>query len=629
MGYWVALGFIFPFLFAYMFNRNNDTSFFSRIACSASWRCFLTFLSVFAPILLVLWLNFRPEFPQLAIFSASLGYSLVIALVVYTHNYKLNFRFMQNDTMPQYEKIERINFELTNWSILSGFISVAFILFCLYLYSNFFTIPKQYTIYSEEQLLLFQSFVIALFICIIFTIFVFIELYEKIQQIKNLPIFHGEYASRGPEPIGRESESPGIKINPKTLRLIVNVIGIAAIIVIFIYLYLQPSFPSFVALIVFLFSFIGFHVKIADKNKGTIEVDKMLQFNNIPYDQNNSFTGRQQLLGNLRAYLTSRKNSILKSVVFGQPGVGKTQLVLEYFFRYKYDYGVVWWVKSEKTDDLAKDYAKLAVSLELQEKDSKDRDLQIEAVRRWLEMNPGWLLIFDNADTPEELERYLPKTGSGNIIITSRNPNWRTSAWCMEVPEFERVESIDFLIHRTGENNRDSANDLAEAMGDLPLGLEQAGAYMEEAVISFEEFLARFQSRSVEIIKSGKPTAYEKTIATTYSISIEKAKSEVPESLDLLNLCAFLDPDQIPIALLTTGAGNLPEPLASAIKDQLKLDKAIASLRHYSLINVTRDVLSIHRLEQIAIKMHLSDEDKNKWQNAADCLMQCARRSNT
>jgi len=151
----------------------------------------------------------------------------------------------------------------------------------------------------------------------------------------------------------------------------------------------------------------GFYVKKADQNKGTIEGGKLLQLNNIPYDQNSCFTGRQQLLGNLRAYLTTKKNSILKSVVFGQPGVGKTQLVLEYCYRYKYDYGVVWWIKSEKPDDLAKDYAKLSVHLELQEKDSKDLDIQVEAVKRWLEMNPGWLLIFDNAETPEDLERYL------------------------------------------------------------------------------------------------------------------------------------------------------------------------------------------------------------------------------
>ena len=184
-------------------------------------------------------------------------------------------------------------------------------------------------------------------------------------------------------------------------------------------------------------------------------------------------------------------------------------------------------------------------------------------------------------------------------------------AWRLEVPEFEREESINFLIFRTGEENRDAANDIAEAMGDLPLGLEQAAAFIVKAAISFEEFLVRFQSRSVEIIKTGKPTGYEKTIATTYSISIEKAKSEVLVSSDLLNLCAFLDPDKIPKALLIKGAGNLPEPLASAINDPLKLDNAIASLRRYSLINVTRDVLSINRLEQIAIKMHLSEEEKN------------------
>ena len=92
MGYWVALGFVFPLFFAYMFNRNdNSTSIFSRYSRTARRRSLLTFLSVFIPIILVLWLNFGPEYPKMAVFFDSFGYALIIATMVYVHNHKFDY----------------------------------------------------------------------------------------------------------------------------------------------------------------------------------------------------------------------------------------------------------------------------------------------------------------------------------------------------------------------------------------------------------------------------------------------------------------------------------------------------------------------------------------------------------
>jgi hypothetical protein len=159
--------------------------------------------------------------------------------------------------------------------------------------------------------------------------------------------------------------------------------------------------------------------------------------------------------------------------------VGKTQLAVEYIYRHMADYRVIWWIRSEEPATMAADYASLAVDLNLPEKNFEDQTEIARAVKRWLEHNPDWLLIFDNAQDPGEIRNYLPLGGAGHVIITSRNPLWGGVAKLLPARVFDRAESIEFLGKRTGQEDNKAADALADELGDLPLALEQAGAYIE------------------------------------------------------------------------------------------------------------------------------------------------------
>jgi len=236
----------------------------------------------------------------------------------------------------------------------------------------------------------------------------------------------------------------------------------------------------------------------------------------ILYPPNPNFTGRETLLNELRSALTSGKNAALvqSQVVTGLGGMGKTQLALAYTYLHLNDYSVIWWIKSEEPTSLAADYAELAKELDLK-RVSEDLDTQIKVVKQWLETNPGWLLVFDNAQKPSDLDKYLPKIGSGHVIITSRNSFWENLANVLDVPVFERVESIEFLFKRTDCSDREAADALADAVGDLPLALEQAGAYIKETGYSFNNYLKLFQERRKEILTLKKPINYPEPVATT------------------------------------------------------------------------------------------------------------------
>ena len=165
---------------------------------------------------------------------------------------------------------------------------------------------------------------------------------------------------------------------------------------------------------------------------------------NVPFSKNPNFTGREQTLAELHTALASGLPDAWKQALWGMGGVGKTQVAIEYAYRHKAEYEIVWWLRSEEATTLSADYATLATDLDLPEKSLKEQAEIARAVRRWLEHNPGWLLIFDNAQFPGDLQDYLPKGGGGHMIITSRNPEWGSDAKVLEIKVFSRQESNRF-----------------------------------------------------------------------------------------------------------------------------------------------------------------------------------------
>jgi tetratricopeptide (TPR) repeat protein len=330
---------------------------------------------------------------------------------------------------------------------------------------------------------------------------------------------------------------------------------------------------------------------------------------NVPHQRNPNFVGRDALLDQIHQTLTS-KNAAALTAIHGMGGVGKTQLAAEYAYDHAGDYQVVWWIKSEEPAALASDYAALAEQLNLPQKQERDQTVIVAAVGEWLNHNGAWLLIFDNARRKEDLRNWLPQNRAGHMVITSRDPNWGGVAKPLEVEVLTRDDAVRFLLLRTGQDDAEAARLLAEALGDLPLALEQAGAYIETTGKPISEYLALFKTRHSELLQRGKPDDYPDTVATTWEISFQAAQQESPAAAGLLNVCAFLAPDDIPIAALRKGKDDLPDLLAETVADELRFDEAVAALRRYSLIERSDDGLFVHRLVQMVARDRLLDKER-------------------
>ena len=123
------------------------------------------------------------------------------------------------------------------------------------------------------------------------------------------------------------------------------------------------------------------------------------------------------------------------------------------------------------------------------------------------------------------------------------------------------------------------------------------------------------------ILEKGNPTDYDKSIATTWSISISAVQSERPIVVDFIYLLSFFAPENIPKFLFIDELEAFPEYLAFPIKNNDQLYDAISILARYSLISTNKDSIWIHRLVQATIRNSLKEKDKKRWARTAATLV--------
>jgi tetratricopeptide (TPR) repeat protein len=349
---------------------------------------------------------------------------------------------------------------------------------------------------------------------------------------------------------------------------------------------------------------------------------------NLPA-RNAAFAGRDDLLSELRHRLHQEGSTaavVPAQAMYGLGGVGKTQLALEYAHRYQADYDLIWWIGAEAPGAIPAGLAELAARLDLVDDITQvaDQEQLAAAVLKELHQRERWLLIFDNIPDREQLVPYLPQ-GDGRVLVTSRSPVWGGIARSVKVDTFSRTESLAFLTRRTGTHDEATAGELAEELGDLPLALEQAAAYLEQTGMPLADYLELFRRRREELLKLGEPTAYQGTVDTTWQLAIEQVatiKLGGKGGIALLRLCAFLAPEAIPPDLFTGHPDLLYTKLGRAARDELALQNAVAVLYRYSLVDRDGAGLRMHRLVQAVVRTRLAPQGRDAWAGLAVSLLE-------
>ncbi|MDT3400417.1 FxSxx-COOH system tetratricopeptide repeat protein [Streptomyces sp. B1866] len=353
---------------------------------------------------------------------------------------------------------------------------------------------------------------------------------------------------------------------------------------------------------------------------------------NVP-PRNNNFTGRQELLDALHQRLSAEGTAaVLPEALHGLGGVGKSQIALEYVHQHAADFDAVWWIAAERPEQIRQSLVHLAERFGLRTGEAANTAVPsvLDALRTGRPYR-NWLLVFDNAEEVETVRAFFPASGPGRVLVTSRNGQWSRVARTVEVDVFDRGESIELLRRRGPELPPGQADRVAETLGDLPLAIEQAAAWLSETGMPVDEYLhvfederADFSTRRHELLAAGVPVDYPEPVAAAWNMSLRRLSERHPGALQLLRVCSFFAPEPISRRLLTGVRGvTLPPELTEVLQDPIKLGHAIREINRYALIKINHqsNTIELHRLVQAVLAGQLSPQQQAEMRHCAHVLL--------
>lgn len=363
----------------------------------------------------------------------------------------------------------------------------------------------------------------------------------------------------------------------------------------------------------------------------------------IPPLRNPFFTGREAFLEMLHTYLLVDQAVTVAQpyALYGLGGIGKTQLAAEYAYRYATAYQAVFWINAENPERMMASYLAIAEFLQLPERLEPVQLRLVTAVHRWLITHNKWLLIWDNLEDLELLQRFLPPVRQGAILITTRKPALGCLAFPLELPLMMLEKGAWLLLRRARilhssaleEQVRQFATqqpatyaaalELATLLGGLPLALDQAGAYIEETRCTISDYVQRYTQQRTQLLdrRGASGGDHPHSVAATFKLSYQRVIQEQPLAAYLLCLCVFLCEEGIPEELFAADATQLgltcnPSVADPFITNPYRLDLAIATLRNFSLVkrHPETKTLSIHPLVQAVLQDAMNEKEHIQWQ---------------
>ncbi|GHO63923.1 tetratricopeptide repeat protein [Ktedonobacter sp. SOSP1-52] len=367
--------------------------------------------------------------------------------------------------------------------------------------------------------------------------------------------------------------------------------------------------------------------------------DLTLPIWHIPFHRNPFFIGREAILSELHTHLkphTASTPTFSSHAISGLGGIGKTQIAIEYAYRFCNSYDAILWLQVDSPEHLTSSCIKLAFTLNLPEHNEADVEQVIETVRRWLASHSKWLLILDNVEDLNLAEQFLPPGHTGSVLLTTSAQVTEPLAQAHQLDILSEQEGVLFLLYRSGvlpragtpeqadPKERLLAKALWEIVEGLPLALEQIGAYIRSSGCNFAHYYTLYveHRRHYDLLQKPKrfSTLHPASIVTTLTLAFAHVQANNPAAMSLLHICALVHPKKIPEELFLQKQAYLYHNLSSVITDPLKLDEALETLQSYSLIlrDPQEKTLSLHRLvHMIAFEM----QEKTQQQQYNDTII--------
>ncbi|RYP47171.1 hypothetical protein DL768_006721 [Monosporascus sp. mg162] len=278
----------------------------------------------------------------------------------------------------------------------------------------------------------------------------------------------------------------------------------------------------------------------------------------------------------------------------------------------------VFWVHGSTKARFEESYRSLADALALPRR--RDPGVNIFAlVRDWLQKEDvrPWLMIIDNADdvdmffprdereddTQVPVASYLPKTGNGKILVTSRSLSAAEKLTgshkaIIGIPTMDSSEALQLFRNKlNGCVDEDAAADLVCALDFIPLAVNHAAAYINRRAprVSIRSYLDDFRKnheRRGSLLNSDvedlrRHESVSNSVVMTWQVTFEQVRRERPAAANLLVLMSLFHAQNIPEYLLHGYSDVALDRGESGEDDNRDFEDDLNVLRDYSLISIT------------------------------------------
>ena len=358
-------------------------------------------------------------------------------------------------------------------------------------------------------------------------------------------------------------------------------------------------------------------------------------------EKNPEFVGREKIRNTLQRHFTRNSESSSIQVLAGLGGAGKTQVASKYAWdesELKY-YNLIAWLSFTQDEGYFSDFRDLGSRLNVKLQDRESRYNLIMRIKKELAKIPRVLLIFDDANTFEEIKPYVLLSSELNshhcfhAIATSRNSliarNQRGfPITAIETDFLDLDESTQYITHCLRDNPKftqlspteqtQQAEELSTTLENFPLALAQAVAYIRETDnTTIENYLTTYRENHAILLRQDKipNDIYQAAVSTTWKSSMDAIEKKQPIAATLLRLCAFLNAERIPYDLAQTLANQMTCNNSEG-PSRVDLRGEIISLwRAYSLISIAEDgsFFKMHQIVQMVIQDALNQDQKEQY----------------
>lgn len=313
------------------------------------------------------------------------------------------------------------------------------------------------------------------------------------------------------------------------------------------------------------------------------------------------FTGRSSDLHLIHRYFATVSSlGPARAALWGDPGMGKTQLTLQYLQRYSYSCNI--FVNASSKSSIISTYRTVASTLELLDTALASDDQVVEKVKSWLGAVDNWLLIFDNIKDAKDVFQFTPSTGQGHILFTTRTKLTATtlaiSEGCIELKRLSQEEAKELALRIACGGRPYSAQDVlaASAVADftagLPLAVEQLARLSQLKAFSLHDTL-ELVGRRANLLRLEHPASmHERNLSCGALLleTLEEVRRTSEGAAALFVLISYFEPSRIPLQIIFDGPPEIAAFFArqdtyirGAIKNHTKGSSRSAPKRKFRL----------------------------------------------